>query len=191
MNKPLLKPFLPPPGVIQPTERSQLLRQPMHPLKHRVLTEVGGLVDKSRVLDARSEFLELHPSIAEAIREKSLRISVTTQDNAGELIDSFIGEMKNAHLKRPNQKGEHPCDFTEMCLVGGLVGQSNSREEIQDLTGHFRTKVMPNGLIVASHFSVEEDLVFVAVRRMFGQDGQHLSGSQRSSYENFFASSAW
>jgi hypothetical protein len=187
------KPFLVPSQLTDLATAEALLRQPMQPEKQHMLTELLRLLNMERKRRVMGNDLELHPDLTGVIRQRKLKILRTSVPDLERILSELTGTMKNTHLKEHDRKGDHPCDFDNTCLMAGILGVevNNSKGKIEEARLRANSTAMPSGLIVAKHFSPTHDLAFLAVRRMLGQDGQHLSGSTRTHYDDFFPVSAW
>lgn len=186
----LQKTYLVSPDLIRPG--NGVIARSTNPFKRRVLTELKDLPDAEigREVD---EAHPLHPFLRKAIAESHVRILQAGVPGLEQLLGHMIAEMRNVHIQEPEYQGNFPSDFNGTCLIAGVVGPEamDSRDQLRRIHREARTEAMRNGLMVARHFSNRDDLALLAVRRMLGPDGQHLSAASRNNYEGFFARSAW
>ncbi len=186
----LQKTYLVPPDLVLPGGNA--IARSTNPFKRRMLTELKDLAD-AEIGTGVEEAHPLHPFLRSAIAQSHVQILQAGVPGLEELLDNMLAQMRNVHIREPNYKGDFPSDFDDTCLIAGIVGPEavHSRDQLRRIHGHARTEAMKSGLMVARHFSDADDLALLAVRRMLGPDGQHLSGGSRSRYEDFFARSAW
>ncbi len=173
---------------------AEVIGRTTDPTKKRVLMELDRLMIQERGRMIMDLSHPLHPRLVPAVGAGQVEVLHPPIELARTALERMVETMQNVHLKEP-QRGltNHPCDFTEATLLAAFQGPEIPRQmlRLQAAQGVVRRGVIPKGLIVTRHFSPELDLALLAVRKMFGSDGDHLEDGEDYHYEGFFPASAW
>lgn len=184
------------PDLADPNKKEAVIGRSTDPAKRRVLSELDRLMQEERgkrVIDIRNPF---HPHLISNVRAGTVEVVHANIESIRAMLDNLLEAMQHVHRKQQGieQSATSPSDFTENCLVAGFIGSevSNNMLRLQLEQERARKSAIPGGLIVTRHFSPELDLALLAVRRMYGSDGDHIEHPEEQyHYEGFFPASAW